>query len=415
MAELQINRGMAEDIARTVDVSEVTRILTGMVRIPSVFDPLQPNGNEREMANFVCDLLDRWEIPYRRWEVAPNRPNIVVDLTGGDGPVLVFEGHMDVVTAGDPAAWSHDPFGAEVVDGCMFGRGTADMKGGLTAMLCAARAIHAYGKPYPGTVRLAILSDEEGMMQGARSFAAEGYLEDAAAAIICEPEGGRVCIAQKGALRFDVSFQGKMAHGCMPDEGANPLSALAEAIVALRVYEAEVLALAEPHPLLGRFSLSPTVVSGGEMAQANVIPNTATLMLDVRTGPEHDHTRIAEQITGICHSAAASIDGVACRVTLLDDRPATETDEDAAIVAAAVAAHEEVFGALPPLGGVPGSTDGTIFWMERKTPLVTWGPGDTTIPHQVNEFVHLDEVANYARAYIHAAFSFFAHAAEADV
>ncbi len=245
-------------------------------------------------------------------------------------------------------------------------------------------------------------------MQGARAFVAEGYLDDAAAAIICEPEGGRVCTAQKGALRLAVTFTGKMAHGCMPDEGANPLSALAESVVALRGLEADILKQGDPHPLLGRFSLSPTVVSGGMTEQANVIPASATLMLDVRTCPEHDHEEIVTSIHAVVESATARITGVTCEVTLVDDRPATETAETDAIVAAAVAAHERVFGQIPPIGGVPGSTDGTIFWMARQTPLVTWGPGDTTIPHQINEFVRLDEVVGYARAYVHAVLGYFA-------
>ncbi len=399
---------IAQDIAETIQESETTRLLANMVRIPSVFDPEQAAGNERAIADYVANLLDDWGIAYDRWDVAPNRPNIVADIRGGPGLVLVFEGHMDVVTAGDAGAWERDPFGAKIVDGRMFGRGTADMKGGLTAMLCAARAVHASGAEFPGTIRLAILSDEEGMMQGARAFAAAGYLDDAAAAIICEPEGGRVCIAQKGALRFAVTFNGKMAHGCMPDEGANPVVALAEAIVALRRYEGDMLAASSPHPLLGRFSLSPTVVSGGEPAQANVIPNRAQLMVDVRTGPEHDHGELASAIGAVCAEASATVDGVECVVELLDDRPATETDAHDPIVAAAVSAHKHVFKSDPPLGGVPGSTDGTIFWMERRTPLVTWGPGDTTIPHQVDEFVRLDEVAGYARAYVQAALEFFA-------
>ena len=395
-----------------IDDGELIDLLSELVRTPSVYDPSRPDGNEAAVADLICARLDSWGLSYQRWEAAPGRPNIVVDVAGEPGPVLVFEGHMDVVTPGDPLHWQRDPFGAEIVDGVMYGRGTADMKGGLAALLITARALHASGREFRGTARLAILSDEEGMMRGARSFVEQGWLDDAAAAVICEPEGGRICTAQKGALRFAVHFRGKMAHGCMPDEGANPVTALGAAIVACRELEAEIIAEQPPHPLLGRFSISPTVASGGMAEQANVIPASATLYLDVRTGPEHDHELIAARIRETCGLAAAGIDGVSVEVELIDDRPATETPGDAAVIAAARAAHELVFGETPPEGGVPGSTDGTIFWMARRTPLVTWGPGDTTIPHQADEYVRLDEVCAYARAYAAAALDFFERVGE---
>ncbi len=129
----------ASFIANSIDERQVTRILADMVRIPSVFDLGRDDGNERDMANYIAALLDGWGIEYRRWDVAPHRPNIVADIRGGDGPIVILEGHMDVVTAGDANFWAREPFGAEIVDGCMYGRGTADMKSGLSAMLCAAR------------------------------------------------------------------------------------------------------------------------------------------------------------------------------------------------------------------------------------------------------------------------------------
>lgn len=400
------------DAIARVDDGELIELLAELVRTPSVYDPGRPDGNEAAVADLVCARLGAWGLDYVRWDVAPGRPNIVVNIAGGPGPVLVFEGHMDVVTPGDPALWERDPFGAEIVDCRMYGRGTADMKGGLAAMLAAARALGESGRNFRGTVRLAILSDEEGMMRGARSFVERGWLDDAAAAIICEPEGGRVCTAQKGALRFAAHFCGKMSHGCMPDEGVNPVAALGAAIVACRELEAEIIAEHPLHPLLGRFSISPTVVHGGVAEQANVIPARATLYLDVRTCPEHDHDLIAARIREACGIAAAGVEGVTLDFEVIDDRPATETPEGEPVVAAARAAHELVFGTEPPTGGVPGSTDGTIFWMARRTPLVTWGPGETTIPHQANEFVRLDEVCAYARAYVAAALHFFDQAGE---
>jgi succinyl-diaminopimelate desuccinylase len=106
-------------------------------------------------------------------------------------------------------------------------------------------------------------------------------------------------------------------------------------------------------------------------------------------------------------AAAREIDGVTYKVEVIDDRPATETDTTDPVVRAVVAAHEAETGQTPPFGGVPGSTDGTIFWAATRVPLVTWGPGVTTLPHQADEYVNLDEVVRYARTYIAAALRYF--------
>ncbi|MCO5177023.1 MAG: M20 family metallopeptidase [Thermomicrobiales bacterium] len=391
-----------------IDDEALVETLAQLVRIRSVYDPAHPDGNERAAADFISALLESWSMHYRRREVAPNRPNLVVDLPGrAPGPTLVFEGHTDVVTAGDRAAWSVDPFGAAIVDGRLYGRGACDMKGGLVAMLFAARALQLSGCDYAGCVRLAIMVDEEGMMSGAKAFVADGELDGVAAAIICEPEGDRLCIAQKGALRARVTLHGRMAHGCMPEQGINPVAALGEVVVECRHLEQEVRAASVPHALLGHFSLTPTVALAGEPAQANVIPSGAELLLDVRTTGEHDHAELRTLIADRLQQAAHRVPGAGMAIEWLDDRPATETSPDAQIVVAVSDAHKAETGEAPPFGGVPGSTDGTIFWAATRVPLVTYGPGATTLPHQADEWVALDEVVRYARTYVGAALRFF--------
>ncbi|HEX5165787.1 MAG TPA: M20 family metallopeptidase [Thermomicrobiales bacterium] len=391
-----------------LDTSGLLETLAGLVRIPSVFDPARPDGNERDAATLIGGLLDDWALAYRTREVAPNRPNIVVDIAGTrPGPLLIFEGHTDVVTAGDRAAWSIDPFAGEIRDGRLYGRGACDMKGGLAAMLFAAHAVEAAGRDFAGMIRLAILADEEGLMQGAKGFVADGELAGATAAIICEPEGDRVCIAQKGAIRIRVSLTGRMAHGAMPEEGANPIAALGLVISRCRDLERQIQSEHPPHPLLGTFYLTPTVALAGEREQGNVIPSSAELMLDIRTTPSNDHSSIIERVAAVIAAAAGEIAGVTQQIEIVDNRPATETDAKDPIVRAVIAAHEAETGATPSFGGVPGSTDGTIFWAASRLPLVTYGPGITTLPHQADEYVELDEVVRYARTYIAAAHRYF--------
>ena len=171
--------------------------------------------------------------------VAPGRPNViaVVEGGGGAGPTLMFEGHTDVVTEGE--GWTVDPFGGEIVDGRLYGRGSADMKGGVAAMLFATDALVRRG-PFPGRIVLAALVDEEGMMAGAKHLVARGRTDGVDAVICCEPEGGEICHVAKGALRLQLDFTGKMAHGAMPFQGRNPNRAVGAAIGALADLEAAV-------------------------------------------------------------------------------------------------------------------------------------------------------------------------------
>jgi succinyl-diaminopimelate desuccinylase len=282
------------------------------------------------------------------------------------------------------------------------------MKGGLAAMLHAARALQLAGADFAGILRLAILADEEGMMQGAKAFVADGWLDGVTAAVTCEPESDAICVSQKGAIRLHVLLVGRMAHGAMPDEGINPTRALGEVIVALRRLERDIQAEHSVHPLLGRFHLTPTAALAGEREQGNVIPGSAELFLDIRTTHQHDHGAILRRTHEAIQAAAASVTGIEAQVETLDDRPATETDPEDPIVQALIAAHRNVTGEPPRFGGVPGTTDLTIFWAATQLPVVAFGPGTVTLAHQANESVAVDDLARYARVYVDAVQRYFA-------
>lgn len=386
------------------DEAALNAFLIAFVRTPSVHDPAA-GTTEEGAARLVRDLLDGWGWSPRWEEVATGRPNVVATLRGAraaTGRHLILEGHTDVVTPGDPTRWTHPPFAAVLEDGRLYGRGTADMKGGVAAALFAARAIQRTGADFAGTLTLAIVADEEGMMLGIKDFVARGHADGATAALICEPEGGRVCIAQKGALRLHIRAQGRMAHGAMPESGANPLPALAHFLGECAALEAALQAEHGSHPYLGKPYLTPTVLAADTPAQLNVIPAEADAYLDVRTTPATPHAALLAALRLRADRTERAFPGRRIAITVLEDRPPTDTAPDEPLVTAIVAAHLAEHGAQPPFGGVPGATDGTILWRERRIPIVTYGPGDVTIPHQVNEFVRLSEVHAAARVYVRA-------------
>jgi succinyl-diaminopimelate desuccinylase len=377
-----------------IDADALIGFARALVRTPSVHRPELGQGEAAAAALVAERMRSSGWTPVVE-EVAPGRPNVIAVVEGGrPGPTLLFEGHTDVVTEGDPSAWSHDPFGGEISGGRLYGRGAADMKGGVAAMLFAAAALASAG-PFPGRLVLAALADEEGMMLGARHFVASGRGAGIDAAIICEPEGGEVCIAQKGALRLRAEAAGRMAHGAMPHQGRNPIPPLAAFVSACEGLQAAVQAEAGEHPLLGLPYITPTVLRAGSLDQLNVIPGSASCGLDVRTTPAIGHDDLLGRLR------AATTDGVVLRV--IDDRPATETSPDHPVVRAVVEAHRRVHGAAPVLGGVPGATDGTILWRDASIPIVTYGPGGKWIAHQVDEYVELSDLVAAAEVYVEAA------------
>jgi succinyl-diaminopimelate desuccinylase len=376
-----------------IDHEGLVEFARELVRTPSVHDPTR-GLSEAPAADLVAARMREFGWSPIVEEAAPGRPNVVAVIEGGrPGPTLLFEGHTDVVTEGDPGEWSYDPFGAEVVDGRLYGRGAADMKAGVAAMLYAAKALMAEG-PFPGRMVMAALADEEGMMLGARDFVRRGRAGGIDAAIICEPEGGEVCIAQKGAIRVRVDARGRMAHGAMPHHGVNPIPALAEFLAAAARLQEALQGENGEDPYLGWDYITPTVLRAGSPEQINVIPGDAWAGLDIRTTPRSDHGRLIEALR-------AAADG--CALTVIDDRPHTMTPVDHPVVAAVAEAHRRVRGAEPVLGGVPGATDGTILWRDAGLPIVVYGPGGKWIAHQVDEYVELDDLARSAEVYVEAA------------
>jgi succinyl-diaminopimelate desuccinylase len=401
------NRALAQ-----LDAEGMLAFLQALVRTPSVYLAGVPGANEEAAARLVYERLRAWGLVPRWEEVAPGRPNVVADLPGslGEGPLLLFEGHTDVVTPGDLAAWTREPFGGAIADGRMYGRGTADMKAGLAAMLFATRALQLAGAPFAGRIRLLVPVDEEGLMRGVKALVAGGHAAGAAGAIICEPEGGELCIAQKGALRLRLLARGRAAHGAMPEEGVNALAGMVGALSGLAALERELQAAYGAHPLLGRPYLSPTAARApldGDASQMNVLPDVCDAFLDIRTVPALEHGALLARIRRRLDETAAAAPGLRIELEVLDDRPAIETPVDHPLVAAVAAAHTAVYRAPPALGGVPGSTDGTILARDAGVSVVVYGPGDKRIPHQPDEFVELADVIGAARVYIVAALRFF--------
>jgi succinyl-diaminopimelate desuccinylase len=402
-----------DEVLERIDPDEVVELTRALVRIPSVHRPTDPDANEARVASFAEAWMRREGFAVEVQEVAPGRPNVIGSL-GAKAPgtrCLLLEGHTDVVTEGDPAEWAWPPFGAELVDGRIYGRGAADMKGGLAAAMVAAAAFLRAGVTPRGKLVVGALVDEEDAMLGVRHLVDTPAGRELDAAIICEPEENELCLEQRGVVWARVRVHGKMAHGAMPEAGVNPIAGVGRILSEVPALARRLRRLCRRSRYLRPPTVTPTIVQapprGAGVAQSNVIPATAEITLDVRLTPGIDGDGVHAELDAFCRRAAEAEKGLTVEWTPVNPfRLATRVERSEPLVRAMGRAVRRVTGKAPRWGGVPGSTDGTILRTALGIPIVTCGPGNRLIPHQVNEFVEVGEIVEAASIYVASAWTF---------
>jgi len=393
-----------------VDREELARLTRDLVRIDSVIRP-ETGGTEQALVSHIADWIRR-ELALEPLieEVEPGRQNIIVTLdSGAPGPCLMLEGHTDVVSEGSRDRWTHDPFGGEIVDGRIYGRGACDMKAGIAVALATVKAFCKAGVPWAGRIRLGLVCDEEGMMLGIKHFIRAGHADDVTACLVPEPEENNLCISMKGAIRAVLRVQGRMAHGAMPLSGINPNTRLAKIILAFERFETEEKTRCGKDEFLGLPSVTFTVVQSppaGSPAQLNVMPGESRAFIDIRTTLAQDHDIVRESLRGILRDLAASDPDFNAEIEYIEDRPVVGISREEPIARVSAEAFREITGREPVWNGVPGATDGTFLSALRHIPCLVNGPGPRHIPHQVDEYVDIAEIEECARVYVLSAFRY---------
>ena len=320
---------------------------------------------------------------------------------GADGG-WSFSGHLDVVPPGDPATWTADPWGGEIRDGRLYGRGACDMKGGVAAILGAVRALQATGVLGTSMVSCSSRScpGEEDGGQGTLAAIRAGATGDMA--IITEPSNLDIVVAHAGAITFRLTVPGRAAHASQRREGVSALDKLGVLVRALEADEARRNA-AETDPLMTALGLPyPTIVGiveGGDWASTVMDRVVAHGRYGVKLG------QTPEAAFEDCRRAIAA----ACADDdFLADHPATvehvggrfgsariPSDHPLPVGLAAVA--RAVIGRDPALLGEPYGADMRLFVNQGGTPCVIFGPGDVKLAHSADERVPLAEVDACAR------------------
>jgi succinyl-diaminopimelate desuccinylase len=404
-------------VISAVDPDELINFTSDLVQINSVWDPVA-GTSEQPAADYVLIWAREQGFEAIMEEVAPGRPNVIVTWPAGAGNrTLMFEGHTDVVTPGDQSVWQWDPFGAKIEGRRMYGRGTNDTKGNLAAMLIAMAALKRSGIKLSGTIIGGVLCDEEDQMLGVRDFIEKGHADSITGAVICEPQDGLICTTQKGALRAQFTISGRMSHGAMPLSGLNTAPAVANLISALHDLEYQAVRHSGRDEHLGWPSFTPTVIQAPATGtpQFNVMPGEARISVDIRTIPGQSHPDIISDLEATAIEIEQQVrqnyieydkllelernHDLRIEVEILTERPCTLTDRKDPVVLAADWATRQLIDEVPTYAGVPGATDGTFLWALKNIPIVTMGAGDRQVPHQVDEWVDLDQLVETAKIY----------------
>lgn len=393
-----------------INREELVCLTRDLIRIDSVIRP-ETGNTEAGVVRYIADWIRR-ELGVEPLieEVVAQRENIIVTIDSGrPGPCLMFEGHTDVVSEGNPDLWQHDPFGGEIEDNKIYGRGSCDMKAGLAVNLLTVKAMMNSGVEYTGKMRLGIVCDEEDLMLGIQDYIRRGHADGVDACLVSEPEENQLCLSMKGALRAIVNVKGKMAHGAMPLTGINTSVRMARIILAFDAFEKKEIERWGEDPFLGWPSITFTVVQTpppGEPTQLNVMPSESVAYLDIRTIPCQSHEGIKSQLQEILDQLAENDPDFHAHIRFIADKPVVTMEKEEPIVMVAAQAYRDITGKDPVYNGVPGATDGTFLRALKGIPCLVNGPGPRHLPHQTDEYVEIDELFESLQIYLLSTYRF---------
>ncbi len=389
--------------------SDLPNLASRLIQLPSV----NPPGYTVNIAGFIRDWLGGLGFSTEFREYAKDKPNVIARVGRGK-PVLILNGHMDVVPPGDESRWTYPPFSGKVVDGRVYGRGATDMKGGLAVIMTVfAELAPLIERQGSGTLIFSATADEEtGGHPGVESLVKDGVLIGDAA-IVAEPSGSsRYYIGEKGLCQVRLVARGRPAHGSLPILGDNAILRLVRAVLraeelinefnrgiklpselldALRnsaetYLEASKssglnLTLSDFERVVGTVSFNPGVVRGG--SKINMVPDYAELELDMRVPPGTSPGQVIDYLR-------SGLNGLA-DVEVLDASEPNYTSPGEAIVRLVHEGIEKVLGVTPKPIIVTGATDGR-YLRARGVPTVVYGPGELALAHAYNEYVTIDDL-----------------------
>jgi acetylornithine deacetylase/succinyl-diaminopimelate desuccinylase family protein len=374
-----------------VDVERLVELTRALVAV----DTRNPPGNEKPIEGLIRGALEARSPKWTRIEPRPGRVSLVAEVPHPEGPgqgrpTLIVNGHLDVVPA-EAAAWSTDPFDPEVRDGRIYGRGSADMKGGIAASICALDTLDRAGAAPACDVVFHLVADEErGGHLGTRALL-DARLIRGDACLVPEPTGLELCVAERGLMHAYIHVKGRPGHGSRPREATSAIEHAAQLVLALHAADYGD----REHPLLGLPTANIGIIHGG--ATFNTVAESCSLGIDRRVLPgataESTEASIREKVEG------AGIEGLDYRFEVDTFGEASELPVEHPWVAQVGEAVARATGRKPAVIGMPFTTDARFVRNQAGIPAVVCGPGAIDQAHAVDEFVEIDQLVDATAAF----------------
>ncbi|MGJ5617789.1 acetylornithine deacetylase/succinyl-diaminopimelate desuccinylase family protein [Sulfitobacter sp. MF3-043] len=404
--------------AVTAKRDDLIALTQDLIRIPTL-NP--PGGNYRQ----ICEYLDKrlsghgFETELIRAVGTPGdgdkypRWNIVARRTGArSGDCVHFNSHTDVVEVG--AGWTFDPFGAEVSDGKIYGRGTCDMKGGLASSIIAAEAFIETHPEFSGAIEISGTADEESGGYGGVAYLAEhGYFDPARVQHVIIPEPlnkDRICLGHRGGWWAEIETKGEIAHGSMPFLGD---CAVRHMGAVLSEFEDKLFpAMAARHtdmPVVPQGARSSTMninsIHGGQKEPdsdftglpAHCVPDSCRIVIDRRFLVEEPLDQVRDEITALLDGLRATRADFDYELTEINSVLPSMTDRDAPVVRTVAKAIEDVIGKSPEYVASPGTYDQKhIDRIGKLKNCIAYGPGILELAHKPDEYIGIDDMVDAA-------------------
>lgn len=376
--------------------SDQLRFLAELVRVPSD----NPPGQCARHAGCAAELLRGlgWEVEEHPVPSALVKANGMVSVTNlivrrrfGPGPVVALNAHGDVVPPGE--GWSVDPYGAEIKDGVMYGRGVAVSKSDFATYAFAVKALETSGAVLKGTIELHFTYDEE-----AGGLLGPGWLletkRSAPDYAICAGFAHAVTVAHNGCLHLELVVEGKSAHAAKPESGVDALEAATRLLASLYALREGYRATRSAVPGIEHPTLVVGLISGG--INTNVVPDRVTLRLDRRIIPEENPEQVEADLMHHVESVCAVMPGIeVTQRRILLAHPFTPQPGQERLAQLLQRHARTVLGEEIPAEGVPLYTDARLY-SAAGIPTVAYGAGPRTLleanGHRADEKLKLTDL-----------------------
>ncbi|WP_219837607.1 acetylornithine deacetylase [Paenibacillus sp. R14(2021)] len=396
---------------------ELIALVAKLVAFPTVSPPAR---NTLEAQQFLERQLQASGFETELWEVYPGDPNVTAvkrGTQGGKYRSLLLNGHMDVAEVGDAQDWQNDPFALTLKNGRAYGRGTADMKGGLAALLFAVKLLEESGIQLKGDLLLHSVIGEEAGEAGTRACMERGYNADLAvvadtSGLAIQGQGGVITgwVTVQSPMTYHDGMRSRMIHAGGGVQGASAIEKMAKLIAGLQELERH-WAVTKSYPGFpaGSNTINPAVIEGGR--HAAFIADRCALWITVHFYPNEDYETVAaeieEHLLGVAqgdpwlrnHPPTFLWGGR----SMIEERgeifPSLELVPDGEGLKSLADIHRQVRGTAPSVGMSPSVTDAG--WIGRAgIPTLIYGPGELAHAHAVDENVDMRELIDYTKIMI---------------